>query len=73
MSIKSIYKNVAKSYGVSVAEVKRDMQAAIKQAYQKPDKSEAERAMQKSLPCSGKIPTPEEFILFAAQEAREKL
>jgi hypothetical protein len=73
MSIKSIYKNVAKSYGVSVAEVKRDMQADIKQAYQKPDKSVVERAMKKSLPCSGEIPTPEEFILLAAQEAREKL
>ena len=71
MSMRSIYRHIAKKYGVSVAEVKRDMKAAINQTYQ--DKRESERIRQKSFPCDGEIPTPEEFIFYIAQEVRGKL
>lgn len=66
MNMRSIYRKVAKRHGVSVAEVRKDMQAAIDYAYQKSDKSESEKMMQKSIPRKEKIPTAEEFIKAVA-------
>lgn len=36
MNMRKIYRKVAKEYGVSVEEVKREMQAAITDAYTNP-------------------------------------
>lgn len=38
MNMRSIYRKIAKENNVTVAEVKRDMEAAIEQAYKKPIK-----------------------------------
>lgn len=72
MSVRSIYRTVAKKHGVSVAELKREMQNAINRAYQNPNQSESERAKQRSFPFRGEVPTSEEFIYCIAQEVREK-
>ena len=36
MNMRKIYRQIAKEHGVTVAEVKRDMQEAISAAYQNP-------------------------------------
>lgn len=72
MSMRQIYKKVAKEYGVTVAEVKRDMQAAIDAAYMNPDTDEITAAYQNRVPRKGEVPTPEELIKYAAQKIREE-
>ncbi len=70
MSMRRIYRKVAKKHGISVAEVRKDMQAAIDYAYQKSDKSEREKIIQKSIPRKGEIPTAEELIKAVAQTVK---
>lgn len=62
MNMKRIYQKIAKEDGISVTEVKREMQAAIDHAYKKNDKPERERDLQESITYHGEIPTVEEFI-----------
>ena len=50
MNMRKIYRKVAKEYGVSVEEVKREMQAAITDAYTNPlNNNEITKAYQLSL------------------------
>ena len=56
---KNIIKQVAKEHGVSVAEVRREMEFAIEQAYNTDD-PEKRKEFQKLF--GKKKPTPEEFI-----------
>lgn len=62
---RKVYKTLAKKYGVSVDEIKRDMQTAINHAYQTPS-PEAQAIKRK-----GEIPTVNEFISHVAQDLRE--
>lgn len=71
MSMRSIYRSIAKKHGVSVAEVKKEMQAAILYAYKKNDKSERETLMQERIPCKAKVPTTEEFIFHIANQIKK--
>lgn len=57
---RSIIRKVAKQNGVSVAEVKREMQAAIEAAYINPN------AAAMVVPRKGTVPTPEELINYCA-------
>ena len=60
--MRSIYRKIAKEHGVSVEEVKREMQTAIDHAYKKHNKLSSETKMQSSVPSKGEVPTAEEFI-----------
>ena len=56
MNMRKIYRKVAKEYGVSVEEVKREMQAAITDAYTNPlNNNEITKAYQSRVPCKGEI------------------
>lgn len=70
MSMRGIYRKVAKKYGVSVGEVKREMQSAIGYAYMKSDQSESEKRIQASVICKDEIPTTDEFIRFVANKIK---
>lgn len=59
-NMKKIYKKIAKENGVSVAEVKREMQEAIRATYVQPN------FYAKCIPCENEVPTPDEFIAYAA-------
>lgn len=61
MNMKKIYKKIAKKHGVTPAEVERDMKEAIQAAYFKPT------LYAQCVPREGDIPTPEEFISYAAK------
>ena len=60
MNMKRIYRQVAKEYGVSVEEVKRDMTEATNAAYITPNFNA------KCVPSKGDVPTTEEMIRHIA-------
>lgn len=68
MNMEKIYRKVAQKYGVSVAEVKKDIQEAINAAYQNPPEDGVTRAWQNRITRKGVIPTADEFIRYAAGE-----
>ncbi|WP_242996560.1 sporulation initiation factor Spo0A C-terminal domain-containing protein [Lacrimispora amygdalina] len=71
--MRKIYRKIAKKNGVSVAEVKRDMQEAINAAYQNPPQDGGvDAAYQQRIPCKRAIPTPDEFIRYAANKIKTK-
>lgn len=72
MNMRSIYRKIAKEHGVSVMQVKRDMQAAIDYAYQKSDKSYKEKSIQASMNCRGEIPTTDEFVQHVVYKLKRK-
>ena len=74
MDINKILGQVAEADGVSIEEVKKEMQAAISAAYQNPsDDGGRTEARQKEVPCRGEIPTPEEFIRYAARKQKKHM
>lgn len=66
---RDIIKQVALKEGVTEAEVRREMTTAIMVAWSNPDPQV--REMWSRIPCEGEIPTPEEFILWAAVEVTQ--
>ena len=64
--MRKIYRKIAKEYGITMQEVKSEMQSAINAAYQSnPDGVDR-------IPRKEKIPTPEEVIRYAAGEIKSK-
>ena len=66
--MEKIYRKVAQKYGVSVAEVKKDIQEAINAAYQNSPEDGVTRAWQNRVTRKGVIPTSDEFIRYAVGE-----
>lgn len=67
MSMRKIYRKVARKHGVSVKEVKEEMQKALDYAYTNTPDDGITEAYQKQVPSKGEIPTPDEFIKYAAK------
>lgn len=63
---KDIIKQVARNNGVSEEEVRAEMKAAMMAGWNNPDPKV--RELWSSIPCEGKMPTPEELIIWAAIE-----
>lgn len=72
MSMRKIYRKIAREHGVSVAEVKRDMQAAINYTYEHTPDNGVTEAYQNRVLRKGEIPTVEEFIKYAATEVKKR-
>ena len=73
MSMRSIYRQVAKKSGVSAKEVRKEIQATITEAYTNPlNQNEIAKAYQNRVPCKGEIPTPEEMIRYLAKQAKKE-
>ena len=73
MSMRSIYRKVARKYGVSAQEVRKEIQATITEAYTNPlNQNEITKAYQNRVPCKGEIPTPEEMIRYLAKQAKKE-
>ncbi len=60
----SIYRQIARMHGTTAEQVRKEIQEAVTAAWNKPDKTEEERRNQAQVPCHGKVPTPEEFMLY---------
>lgn len=63
-----IIKHVAKENAVTEDEVRRDMTQLIAEGFRNPDPSIQERW--KSIPHVGKIPTPEEVIIWSVEQLK---
>ena len=72
MSMRKVYRKVARKYGVTVEEVKREMQSAINETYNNSDNNDITKAYQNKVPREGKIPTVDEFIRYASNKAKNK-
>ena len=70
-SMRSIYRKIAKEHGVSVKEVKEEMQAALNAAYQN-NRDPVIAANQQRVPKKGEIPTVEEFLRYASRQNKKK-
>lgn len=72
MDLMKIYRKIAAENGIGVNEVQDEMQAALNEAYQNPpDDNGTTKAYQKQVPSSGNVPTPDEFIRYAAEKIAE--
>ena len=60
MSMRKIYREIARKYGTTPKEVRTEIQKMIDDAYQN------------QVPRKGEIPTAEEFIRYCAQKVREE-
>ena len=69
MKMEKILKKVARANGVTVKEVKTEIQTAINEAWKNPP-DDAAAAYQRKVPCMGEIPTPDEFIRFMVNGIR---
>ena len=72
MSMRKIYRKIARENGVTLADVKRDMQEAIDVAYKQAPQDGVTQAYQNRVPRKGDIPTVDEFIRHAAKEVRKR-
>lgn len=60
MNLRKIYKKIAQEHGITIQEVKRDMQEAINSAYIRPN------IYARYIPRKCEIPTVEEFIEYVS-------
>ncbi len=65
---RKLLRQIAKEHGVTVEEVRRDMQAAIDATYQNPDRNLMNIKAQNAVPRKGEIPTVDEFVGYVAGE-----
>lgn len=66
--MRKTYREIARRHGVTVAEVRAQMQAAIDEAWKNPEKMPEIIAAQREVPCKGSIPTPEELIRYGKRK-----
>ena len=72
MNMRKIYRELAKKHGVSVKEVREEMQAALTDAYTNPqNNNEITKAYQNRVPRQGEIPTPEEAVSYLVGKVKE--
>lgn len=72
MRMKKILEQIAREHGVTVKEVREEMQKAITEAWMNPpEDGGVTAAYQRRVPCKGAIPTPEELIRYAAAEIQK--
>lgn len=70
MSMRQIYRKIAKEHGITPAEVKQDMQAAIDYTYQHTPDDGITEAYQNQVPRKGETPTAEEVVRFVAKKVK---
>ncbi|MEM5767522.1 MAG: sporulation initiation factor Spo0A C-terminal domain-containing protein [Bacillota bacterium] len=74
MSIRKIYRKIAKKHGTTAVEVKREIQVALTYAYQNPpDDGGITEAWQRQVPCRAEIPSADEVIQYAAAKVKKEL
>ena len=69
--MRKILREIARANGVSVKEVREEIQKAIDEAWKNSSNDDVTAAYQRKIPCKGKVPTPEELIRYAVQEIRK--
>lgn len=65
-AMERVITQIAQKYGVTEAEVRRDITEAIMEGIKNSQNDPATRALWGECPCAGNIPTPEEFIFWVS-------
>jgi len=73
MSMRNIYRKIAKQNGVSVEEVKQEMQRAIDAAWDNPNKTHENIYTQNQIKADGTKPTVDEFLRASSDTLKKKL
>ena len=69
MKMEKILERIAMENGITVKEVREEMQKAITEAWKNPPKDGGVTvACQCRVPCEGEVPTPEELIRYVVKE-----
>jgi len=68
---KRAMRQLAKEKGISVAEVRREIEIVLEDVRNNPDPAIQEKW--KAIPCKGEYPTPEEVITYFAKTIKNKL
>ncbi len=71
MNMDDIYSKIAKEHGITVEEVKKEMQAAVDCAYNNPEKTMQERMIQARISHNGGTPTAEELIAYVIRQVKQ--
>lgn len=72
VGMRKIYREIAKQNGVSVKEVKQEIQKMIEDAWgNPPNDGGVIEAYQRQVPCKGEIPTPDELIRYVAAKVQQ--
>ena len=69
--MEKIMQEIAKDHGVSVEEVRRELELAIQAARANPDPQV--QAQWANIPCKGDIPTPEELIAHLGKTVKDRI
>lgn len=64
MDFEKIYETIAKKHGVSVQEVKTEMELALQMAWESGKTNSEAEGKQKKISPNGEVPTAEDFIRF---------
>lgn len=67
---RKLLRKIAKEHGVTVEEVRRDMQAAIDATYQNPNRNLTNIKAQNAVPRQGETPTVDEFVGYVAKKIK---
>lgn len=70
MNLDEIYSKIAKEHSVTVAEVEKEIQAAINCAYKNPNKTRREHMAQARIPHCRETPTAEELIAHVIRQIK---
>lgn len=71
MSMRNIYRKIAKENGTTPDEVKREIQLALNEAYKNRSQDRVVKANQGCVPCKGEVPTTDEFINYAITKIKK--
>ena len=69
--MKDIYQKVAKDCGISVENLKQEIQSCIDEAYLSQNKSRATKLHQDMVPRQGGIPSTEELLRFLIKKIEQ--
>ncbi len=66
MSMRSVYRKIARQNGITIKELRAEMQDMINAAWTNPQNNGVMRAYQSQVHSKGEIPTPDEVIRYVA-------
>lgn len=72
MSMRDIYRKVARENGVSLAQVKHEIQNSLNLTWADNTRERAKIAMRNEIPSENFVPTADEFIIFMASKIRNR-
>lgn len=68
MNMRKIYRQVARKHGVSISEVKKEMQHVLNVTFSTPVNDGVTELYRSKIPRKADVPTPQEFLTYCISE-----